>query len=59
MVYGESKYVVMFGGLYIEMVLWSVCGDFLEDLGWIIVLVEVGIVLFGIVELFLKVIYLM
>lgn len=48
----------MFGGFYLEMVLWNIFGDFLDGIGWIIVFVEVDIVLFGVVDLFLKVLYL-
>ena len=57
-VHGESKHVVMFGGLHIEMALWSVCGDLLEDSGWTATLAEAGIASSGTAESFLKVTHL-
>ena len=36
---------MIFGGLHIEMALWSVCGDLLEDSGWTASLAEAGIAL--------------
>ena len=39
-IYGEDKYVVMFGGLYMEMALWSTVGDLLKNSGWVTALVE-------------------
>ena len=55
LVHGEGKHVVMFGGLHIEMALWSVCGDLLEDSGWTTALAEAGIASSGTAESFLKV----
>ena len=52
---GESKHVVMFGGLHIEMALWSVCGDLQEDSGWTATLAEAEIASSGTAESFLKV----
>lgn len=48
--YGEDKFVVMFGGLYIEMVVFKLFGNLLKGSGWVIVLFEVDVVFFGIVE---------
>ena len=31
---GEDKFVVMFGGLHIEMAIWDTIGDFLDCSGW-------------------------
>ena len=58
LVHGESRHVVMFGGLHIEMALWSVCGDLLEDSGWTASLAEAGIASSGTAESFLKVTHL-
>lgn len=55
LVHGETKHVVMFGGLHLEMALWSVCGNLLEDSGWTASLIEAGIASSGTAESFLKV----
>ena len=52
--HGEDKYVVMFGGLYLEMALWSTLGDLLEGSGWTSALVEAEIASSGVAESFLK-----
>ena len=57
-IYGEDKYVVMMGGLHIEMALWSVCGDLLEASGWTAALADAGISSLGTAESHLKVSYL-
>ena len=41
--HGEDKYVVISGGLHLEMGLWHTLGDFLESSGWTAVLVEAEI----------------
>ena len=56
--YGEDKYVVIMGGLHIEMALWSVCGDLLEASGWTAALADAGISSLGTAESHLKVSYL-
>ena len=33
-IFGEDKFVVMLGGLHIEMALWSTMGDLLHGSGW-------------------------
>ena len=33
-IYGEEIFLVMFGGLHIELALWKTIGDFLENSGW-------------------------
>lgn len=43
----------MFGGLYIDMVVFKLFGDLLKGRGWVIVLFEVDVVFFGIVKFFL------
>ena len=55
LVHGENKNVFMFGGLHLEMSLWSICSDLLEDSGWSASLTEAGIASSGIAESFLKV----
>ena len=52
--YGEQHYVVMFGGLHIEMAIWNTIGDFLHDSGWTTALCEAEIASSGIAESFLK-----
>ena len=52
--YGEQHYVVMFGGLHIEMAIWNTIGDFLQDSGWTAALCEAEIASSGTAESFLK-----
>ena len=52
--HGEDKYVVMFGGLHLEMALWSTLGDLLEGSGWTNALVEAEIASSRVAESFLK-----
>ena len=52
--YGEDRYVVMFGGLHIEMVALKMLGDLLEDSGWTGALVRAGITTSGVADSFLK-----
>lgn len=40
---GEDKFVVMLGGLHIEMALWATMGDLLRGSGWTEALAEAGI----------------
>jgi len=42
--FGEQRYVVMFGGLHIEIALWNTIGELLENSGWTTVLSDAGIV---------------
>ena len=53
-IYGEDRYVIMLGGLHIEMAVWNTLGDFLEDSGWTIALTKAGIASSGTVDSFLK-----
>lgn len=55
LIYGETNYVVMLGGLHIEMALWNVCGDLLDASGWTGALVEANVATSGTAESFLKV----
>ena len=42
-IFGEEKFLVMLGGLHIEMVLWSTMGDLLRGSGWPEILKEAGL----------------
>ena len=44
---GEDKFVVMFGGLHIEMSLCNTLGNYLADSGWTTSLTEAGIATSG------------
>ena len=52
---GESCFLVMFGGLHIEMALWSTIGDFLDSSGCTTALCEADIATSGVADSFLKV----
>ena len=52
--YGENKFVVMFGGLHIEMALWSTIGEILDSSGWTTALCDAGVASPGIADSFLK-----
>ncbi len=52
--HGEDKFVVMFGGLHMEMALWNTLGDLLESSGWTSALVEAEIASSGVADSFLK-----
>jgi hypothetical protein len=52
--HGEDKYVVMFGGLHIEMAMWKTYGDYLEVSGCTTALTEAGIASSGTADSFLK-----
>lgn len=43
-IFGEDKFVVMLGGLHIEMALWSTMGDLLHGSGWPETLKKAGLV---------------
>ncbi|KAI4802927.1 hypothetical protein KUCAC02_006494 [Chaenocephalus aceratus] len=50
--YGEDKFVIMFGGLQIEMAALRSVGTLLKDSGWTGTLVEAGIASAGTAESF-------
>ena len=52
---GEDGFVVMFGGLHIEMVLWSTISDFLDCSGWTVALCKASVATAGVADSFLKV----
>ena len=53
--HGEDRYVVMFGGLHIEMSGFKILGDLLDGSGWVNALVNADIATPGTAESFLKV----
>ncbi|KAJ8415350.1 hypothetical protein AAFF_G00423300 [Aldrovandia affinis] len=54
-IYGEDKFVIMFGGLHIEMAALKSIGTLLQDSGWTGALVEAGIASPGTADSFLTV----
>ena len=52
--YGEEKFVVMFGGLHIEMAALKTAGDWLESSGWAQALVQAEIATVGMADSLLK-----
>ena len=53
-VYGESKCVIMFGGLHIELAALKTAGNLLESSGWTGALVQAGAATSGKADSFLK-----
>ena len=53
--HGEDRYVVMFGGLHVEMAAFKVQGEWLDGSGWVNALVDADVVTPGTAESFLKV----
>jgi hypothetical protein len=56
--HGERSYVVMMGGLHIELALWRTVGDMLNRSGWTTAITEAGICSAGTADSFLKVCHL-
>lgn len=52
--HGEAKFVVMLGGLHIEMALWNTLGDLLDGTGWTTALAEADVASSGVADSFLK-----
>ena len=52
--HGEQSYIMMMGGLHIEMALWSALGDLLVGSGWTNALTEADVASSGVAESFLK-----
>ena len=52
--YGENRFVIMFGGLHIEMATLKVLGDLLDESGWTGALTQAGIAGPGTADSFLK-----
>jgi len=53
--YGENKFVIMFGGLHIEMAALRSLGTLLEGSGWISAIAEAGVASSGTAQSFLTV----
>lgn len=53
-VYGEEKFVILLGGLHIEMAALATLGDLLDGSGWTNVLTQAGIATAGTADSFLK-----
>ena len=53
-IYGEEKFVVMFGGFHIEMAFLKVVGGWLEGSGWALALVDANVAIPGTAESFIK-----
>ena len=51
--FGEDKYIVILGGLHIEMAAFKTIGNLLKESGWTAVLTEAGIASSGTAESFL------
>ena len=52
--YGENKFVIMFGGLHIELAFLKVIGDRLDERGWTAALVEANVATPATAESFIK-----
>ena len=52
--HGEDKYVVMMGGLHIEMAMWNTFGDYLGGSGWTTALTQANVASSGIADSFLN-----
>ena len=52
--HGEDHFVVIFGGLHIEMTVLKVLGDWLEDAGWVEALVQAKVASAGTAGSFLR-----
>lgn len=52
--YGEDQFIVMLGGLHIEMAALKVLGDLLQSSGWTEALVHAGVATSGTADSFLK-----
>ena len=52
--YSKDKYVIMFGGLHIEMAALKTLGDWLKGSGWVQALVQADIASPGITDSFLQ-----
>jgi len=57
--YGNEKFVAMLGGLYIEMAALKTIGDWLDNSGWVQVLVQAEIATAGMADSLLKATHIM
>ena len=53
--YGEQKFVIVLGGLHIEMAAWKVLGNWLENSGWVEALMEGNVFTAGVADSLIKV----
>ena len=53
-IYGEDKFVVMFGRFHIELAALKVLGALLKDSGWTSALIQAGVATAGTADAFLK-----
>ncbi len=53
-IYGERHYIVMLGGLHIEMCTLKCLDNWLEESGWINVLVQTDVASTGVADSFIK-----
>ena len=52
--FGEDKFVLLLGGLHIELAAWKTCGDWLDGSGWTDMLVHANVTSVGSADSFLK-----
>ena len=52
--YGEEKFVILFGGLHIEMAALKIVGDWLQGSGWVQALVQAEVTSAGTADSFLR-----
>ena len=52
--YGEDVFLVMFGGLHLEMGMWNMLGGYLACSGWTTALIDAGVATSGTADSFLK-----
>ena len=55
--YGKDKFVIMFGGLHIEMAALKTLGDWLKGSGWVQAVVQANVTTPGIADCFLQAAY--
>lgn len=53
--HGEDRFIIILGGLHIEMTALKMLGDWLEDAGWVEALVQAKVASAGMADSFLKV----
>ena len=51
--FGESSFVIILGGLHVEMALWNMVGDLLQGSGWTTALHDAGVASAGTADFFL------
>ena len=56
--HGEDKYLILFGGLHIEMAAFKIIGDWLDGSGWTTAICSTGIATDGVADSLVKVTHL-